>query len=144
MNAAERKDLMRATALLVSGDRAGALAVMRAMKGPPRRVALVVAEQLLLPCVTFRCETLAVDNLPVHVCVTRQRVTDLQRTQQASRGQGTDYPHCDSRTCAQGRAFREQLSPRVAMGWKGAGPGGRFDRGRPRTLAAVPTVEEEG
>jgi hypothetical protein len=73
-----------------------------------------------------------VDNLPVHICVTRQRVTDLQRTQQASRGQGSDYPLCDSRTCSQGRAMRERLNPDAPITWQGSGPGGRFQRDKSR------------
>lgn len=143
MNAAERKDLQRATVLLVAGDRSGALAVLRALKVPPLRVVPDPPRQLLLAFLTFRCEKLSVDNLPVHICVTRQRVTDLQRTQQASRGQGTDYPLCDSKTCTQGRTLRERVSPRTEMAWQGAGPGGRFERGRTRLPSAVPTVDEE-
>lgn len=143
MNAAERKDLRRATTLLVSGDRSGALVVLRALKASPVRVVSDPPQQLLLAFVTFRCERLSVDNLPAHICVTRQKVTDLQRTQQASRGQGTDYPLCDSRTCTQGRTVREQLSPTAEMAWQGAGPGGRFERGRTRSPSAVPTVDEE-
>lgn len=134
MNAAERKDLRRATALLVAGDRSGALVVLRALKEPPVRSGLESSRQLLLAFVTFRCERLDVDTVPVHICVTRQRVTDLQRTTQASRGQGTDYPLCDSRTCSQGRDLRERTSPDSAIAWRGAGPGGRFGRERTRSI----------
>lgn len=132
VNAAERKDLRRATALLLSGDRSGALVVLRALKDPPIRQDDEPSRQLLLAFATFRCERLDVETVPVHICVTRQRVTDLQRTTQASRGQGTDYPLCDSRTCAQGRDLRERTSPDSQIAWRGAGPGGRF--GRERTL----------
>lgn len=143
MNAAERKDLRRATTLLVAGDWSGALLVLRALKAPPVRVVADPPQQLLFAFVTFRCERLNVENVAAHICVTRQRVTDLQRTSQASRGQGTDYPLCDSRTCAQGRDVREQLSPNTEMAWQGAGPGGRFERARSRASAAVPTVDQE-
>ena len=96
-----------------------------------------------LAFVTFRCERLDVNNVAVHTCVTRQRVTDLQRTQQASRGQGTDYPLCDSRTCTQGRSLRERLNPNAPMAWQGTGPGGRFERGRTRSTDGVPTLDRE-
>lgn len=143
MNATERKDVLRATTLLVAGDRSGALAVLRALKVPPLRAVPVPSAQLLFAFTTFRCERLSVDNLPAHICVTRQKVTDLQRTQQASRGQGTDYPLCDSRTCTQGRCVREQLHPEASMSWQGAGPGGRFERGRSRSVDGVPTLDKE-
>jgi hypothetical protein len=132
VNAAERKDLQRATVLLVAGDRSAALAVLRALKELPLRAVAEPSTQLLFAFTTFRCERLSVENVAAHTCFTRQRVTDLQRTQQASRGQGTDYPLCDTRTCAQGRSVRERLDPNLPMAWQGAGPGGRFERERSR------------
>lgn len=74
----------------------------------------------------FDCVALGCKGLSARTCVARQQATDAQRTQQASRGQGTDYPLCDSRKCAQGRAIREALEPRMAARWRGVGPGGRF------------------
>lgn len=130
MNAAERKDLQRATVLLVSGDRSGTLAILRTLKCAPVRVVAEPSTQLLFAFLTFDCERLNVTNLPASICVTRQRVTDLQRTQQTSRGQGTDYPLCDTRTCDQGRSLRERLDPNAPTTWQGAGPGGRFERSR--------------
>lgn len=144
MNSAERKELRRATTFLVAGDRSAALAVLRSLKDPPVRLVAGPSPQLLFSFTTFRCDRLAVENIAAHICVTRQRVTDLQRTTQGSRGQGTEYPLCDSRTCTQGRAVREQVSPNATMSWQGAGPGGRFERGRSRSPRAVSIVDEEG
>jgi hypothetical protein len=132
VNATERREIQRATVLLVSGDRSGTLAILRSLKRPPLRVDAPPSTQLLFAFLTIHCERLNVTALPACICVTRQRVTDLQRTQQASRGQGTDYPLCDTRTCAQGRSVRERLDPNAPMTWQGAGPGGRFERERSR------------
>jgi hypothetical protein len=84
--------------------------------------------QLVMAFATFKCKALGVEGMPGHICVTRQRVTDLQRTQQTSRGQGTEYPHCDSRTCEQGRRIRDALDPLHLARWRGVGFGGRFAR----------------
>jgi hypothetical protein len=132
VNAAERKDLQRATVLLVSGDRSGTLAILRTLKQAPLRVSVEPSTQLLFAFLTFDCERLNVTNLPACICVTRQRVTDLQRTRQSSRGQGTDYPLCDTRTCEQGRSLRERLDPNAPTTWRGSGPGGRFGSERTR------------
>lgn len=82
-------------------------------------------------CVALRCTLTAAE------CVRRQVKTDVQRTQQTSRGQGTDHPHCDSRTCDQGRTIRAALDPDAIVQWRGAGPGGRFDRERSRGVTSV-------
>jgi hypothetical protein len=76
----------------------------------------------------FDCKVLGCKGLRARVCVARQQATDIQRTRQTSRGQGTDYPSCDTRRCAQGRGIREALDRRESVTWKGAGPGGRFER----------------
>lgn len=81
---------------------------------------------------TFDCVALACKGMRAGLCVMRQQVTDAQRTQQTSRGQGTRYPACDTRKCAQGRGIREALDPDADVTFSGAGPGGRFQRERPR------------
>lgn len=78
----------------------------------------------------FDCRALNCRGMVARVCVVRQQVTDMQRTEQASRGQGTDFPSCDSRKCAQGRGIREALDPRANVAWRGAGPGKRFQPSR--------------
>jgi hypothetical protein len=130
VNATERREIQRATVLLVSGDRSGTLAILRSLRRAPLHIDEAPSTQLLFAFLTFDCERLSVTALPACICVTRQRVTDLQRTQQSSRGQGTDYPLCDSRTCSQGKSIRDRLDPNAPMTWRGAGPGGRFERER--------------
>lgn len=124
----ERKRVSRAKAKIRAGDRAGAIVELEAMLARPRFDMFQAPDQLVLAFATFRCERLGTEGMPAHVCVTRQRVTDVQRTQQTSRGQGSDYPHCDSRSCEQGRRIREALDPAGLIRWRGAGPGGRFER----------------
>jgi hypothetical protein len=130
VNATERRELNRITVLVSAGERTAAVVALRALKRPPLRVDEAPSTQLLFAFLTFDCERLSVTALPACVCVTRQRVTDLQRTRQSSRGQGSDYPLCDTRTCEQGRSLRERLDPNLPMTWRGAGPGGRFERER--------------
>lgn len=77
----------------------------------------------------FDCRTLGCRGLKVRECVVRQIATDVQRTTQASRGQGTIHPSCDSRKCAQGRGNREALDREADVTWRGRGPGKRWDRG---------------
>lgn len=132
MTQTERRTIRQAIARLQTGDRSGAREVLAALVVPRGPGTLFGIEgQLALGFVTFNCTRLAVNGLPAHICVTRQKVTDAQRTQQASRGQGTDYPLCDSRTCEQGRRVRLALDPAGAVRWRGAGPGGRFAKDRP-------------
>lgn len=103
-------------------------------------------------CATLGCTVMA------RVCVARQAASDSQRTRDTWRGQGFDYPNCVTERCAQGRAVRDALDPTRLMRWRGAGPGGRFDRGRKDApqqyearvrlervglLDAVPTVDAE-
>ena len=94
------------------------------------------------PDARFECKTLACRGMTVAACVARQQTTDAQRTQQRNRGQGSDFPHCDSRTCAQGRGLREALAADVEM--RGSGPGGRFKlRSSGRTAYAAQVVARE-
>lgn len=132
MNASEIREARRAKTLLRSGDRTGALKALDRLT--QQRVPHTLRDQLMFGFVSVHCETLAVVGMPVRECVARQARTDAQRTTQASRGQGTDYPHCDSRKCEQGRAIREAVDPSSSVTWKGAGPGGRFERGRANTI----------
>lgn len=103
-----------------------------------------VSERYEFHCVALNCQ-----HMTAHNCALRQAVTERQRTLQASRGQGTEYPHCDTLKCAQGRGIREALGPGVNVTWHGAGPGGRFERGQPgrgaqvaREHSRVPTLDE--
>ena len=57
----------------------------------------------------FDCLTLGCRNVRVAQCVARQKANDIQRTEQPSRGQSSDFPGCDTRRCAQGRGIREAL-----------------------------------
>jgi hypothetical protein len=133
LNARDRHELRQVKALVMAGDRAGALARLRALTAEPRRdVFGEGGQQLVLAFVVFRCEKLAGEEVAAHVCVTRQKITDVQRTQQTSRGQGTDHPLCDSRSCAQGRRIRAALDPAGKVSWRGEGPRGRFARERPK------------
>jgi hypothetical protein len=74
----------------------------------------------------FDCLVLGCEGVLARTCVTRQLVTEAQRTEQKSRGQGTDYPACDTRKCAQGRGIRAALEPNASVEWSGTGPGKRF------------------
>jgi hypothetical protein len=92
----------------------------------------------LSPDDVFNCITLGC-RMSVRECVRRQMVTDAQRMDQggrksqwASRGQGGDFPSCDTKKCAQGRGNRQALAPAAGVEWKGAGPGGRCLPERPR------------
>ena len=104
----------------------------------------------LAPDARFDCLALGCRGMLATTCVARQRASEIQRTQQASRGQGTDYPGCDTRRCAQGRGIREALDPAVMRTLRGSGPGGRFKmRSQERStvtaqLAARAKAELEG
>jgi len=87
------------------------------------------------PDLAFRCEALGCDGVLVRTCVARQLATDAQRTRQSSRGQGTEYPSCDTRKCLQGRGIRAALGPSAGITWDGAWVGGRFQRERSRVDA---------
>jgi hypothetical protein len=109
------------------------------------------------PADIVQCVALHGD-VPAHICVARQVASDAQRTTDLERGQASDYPHCVTARCAQGRGIREALDPTCRPTWRGAGPNGRFDRGRhdapeqreayQRKAAvglvdAVPSIDEE-
>jgi hypothetical protein len=132
MNAAERRTIREVARLVLVGDRSTAAAKLRALGADPRRDVFgpKPTRQLVLSFMSFRCERLGVESMSAHVCVTRQKVTDLQRTKQTSRGQSSDYPRCDSRSCEVGRRIRERLDAHARETWTGAGFGGRFARGR--------------
>lgn len=137
---AVRREVARALTLVLAGDRSGAAAILRALRSSSSRCPFDGSAQLVLRFVTIRCERLDGEELPAHVCVARQVASDIQRTQQASRGQGTEFPTCDSRKCEQGRAIRKALDPRAPVSWEGAGPGGRFQRDRSRKEKAEQDV----
>jgi hypothetical protein len=63
------------------------------------------------------------------VCLLRQAVSRRQRTQDTCRGQGSMFPSCTDK-CEQGAAIRASVPGADRVRWRGAGPGGRFDRGR--------------
>lgn len=75
-------------------------------------------------CSTLKCTLYAAQ------CVARQQASDLQRTKDTWRGEASNYPHCVTEKCAQGRGVREALAPAERPSWRGAGPGGRFERSR--------------
>jgi hypothetical protein len=126
MRPAERRQVKRAKLLVKTGDRAAAVfpgdlpPLPAAEAGDPEN-------QLMLPMLDARFECIALCSVvTVGVCIARQAATDCQRTTQTSRGQGTAYPSCDSRKCAQGRHIRERFDPDARVTWRGEGPGGRF------------------
>lgn len=143
MNAIERKDGRAAIAKLRAGDRAGALEIMRRLVKEPQRgvFAACSTAQLVLAFMDFRCERLNGEVLQAHVCVARQKASDLQRTKDSWRGEAGDYPTCVTVKCAQGRAIRAALDPDAKDAWKGSGAGGRIVARRPREeLAAQETA----
>jgi hypothetical protein len=83
----------------------------------------------------FRCLTLGCD-VRAKTCVIRQLASAQQRTRDTWRGQGTDYPHCVTEDCAQGRGIREALDPETKLAWRGAGLHGRFGQRRTSDVAA--------
>ena len=97
--------------------------------GLPERPWRILASDL------FRCRTLACF-VEARVCVARQLASDLQRTRDTWRGEASDYPHCVTAQCAQGRGIREALDPAAAVQWRGVGPGRRFVHAR-RDAASV-------
>lgn len=80
------------------------------------------------PALEFRCQSLGC-TLKVGTCVLRQQISDAQRTRTASRGQGTQYPHCVTERCAQGRGIRLALGPGIHIPWSGIGQGKRLQAG---------------
>lgn len=104
------------------GDRSGALRLMDGVPpAEPRRRAttptpvaqlrLAIEEIRLDPSHTFVCRALDCEQVPAHVCLVRQLTNQVQRTEQASRGQASEHPACDTRRCEQGRAIRAALDP---------------------------------
>jgi hypothetical protein len=75
-------------------------------------------------CTTLRC------TLYASQCVARQKASDIQKTKDTWRGEASSYPHCVTEKCAQGRGVRTALDPAAQVDWRGAGPGGRFERSR--------------
>lgn len=72
------------------------------------------------------CATLGCD-VPAHICVTRQKASESQRTKDTWRGEASEYPCCVTERCAQGRGIREALEPQeVGAGWRREGPGKRW------------------
>jgi hypothetical protein len=69
-----------------------------------------LALRLLKPDDLVPCDKLH-STIPARVCVMRQRISDLQTTQDHHRGTSTEYPHCVTARCALGRHRREILDP---------------------------------
>jgi hypothetical protein len=135
MRPAERRQVKRAKLLVKTGDRAGALRLLSALEEPPREK-VDPADQLVLPMLDARFECLALCSVvTVGVCIARQAATDCQRTTQTSRGQGTAYPSCDSRKCAQGRHIRERFDPDASAKWTWEGPVKLYGKGRANVAA---------
>jgi hypothetical protein len=74
--------------------------------------------------------------VPARVCLLRQAVSRRQRTQDTCRGQGSMFPSCTDK-CEQGAAIRAAVPGADRVRWRGAGPGGRFDRGRDRAAGQM-------
>jgi hypothetical protein len=85
---------------------------------------------VLAPDEPIRCVKLHAI-VSARVCALRQRVSEIQRTTQLSRGQGGDFPSCTER-CAQGAAVKAALGPAGRLSWRGSGPGHRFAQERCR------------
>jgi hypothetical protein len=117
------------------------LQALRALAYPRRGPSLAPAPQLTLwvavgerlpeipwrlqPQDVFDCATLSCRGMTVATCVTRQLVSEAQRTRDTWRGEAGEFPHCVTERCAQGRCIREALDPKVQLRWKGAGQKGR-------------------
>lgn len=129
---------------LARKDAAGALAVIRALvhiEARPRPRPAPTAQLTLLglePDDLVPCAKLHARAMPARVCVMRQQISDVQRrshdaddrNRNRQRGTASDYPHCVTETCAQGRHRRAILDP-MCQPWEGgAGPGKRFQRNR--------------
>lgn len=83
------------------------------------------------PSEKFTCTKLNCKNLTVGTCVLRQQISDVQRNRAASyRGQGSQYPHCVTEHCEQGRGIRLALGNGIRIPWAGAGAGQRFEKMR--------------
>lgn len=91
--------------------------------GLPARPWRLYADSVVA-CTTLRCTLYAAQ------CVARQKASDIQRTKDTWRGEASAYPHCVTEKCAQGRGVRAALDPAAQVAWRGAGPGGRFERSR--------------
>jgi hypothetical protein len=109
----------------------------RAAQGQPQLTLWVVDGDdiperpwLICGCTPIDCRTLGCKGLQARVCVARQAATDANRNQDRSKGQGSPYPLCDTLRCIQGRAIRDAIDPTRVVTWRGAGPGGRFERQR--------------
>jgi hypothetical protein len=80
----------------------------------------------LLPETPIACAKLSAI-IPARVCVLRQQACDHAGTQQGYRGQASDFPGCETRSCTQGRAVRKKLERLVQLGrprgWTGSGFG---------------------
>lgn len=83
------------------------------------------------PDARFECVALGCRGMTVAACVARQKATDAQRNEsKPCRGQGSEYPHCDTRKCAQGRGLRAALDPESDVAFRGTGYLGRSIRAR--------------
>jgi hypothetical protein len=149
LTAAQLEDLARVCRAVPAGPTAKvaralleAVRLSRAKRGPrvlvlPGQLGLWVrdGEDLperpwrIRPHDTFHCVALHCEETPAHVCVARQKASEVQRTKDTCRGEASDYPHCVTERCAQGRGIREALDPDHPVEWRGAGPGKRFSRG---------------
>lgn len=131
MNARDRREIRQVRIRAQAGDRQTVVAMLRALEAPPAPRSSSHGQLMLafVRSLTFRCAALDVERMQIGTCIDRQRITEAQRTEQSSRGQGTDYPHCDSLRCAQGRTLREMVDP-TDVQWRGQGPGGRFAKDR--------------
>ena len=94
-----------------------------------RKLPAVVAPDRVVHCQALHC------TLTAGACVKRQIKTEAQHPKHLQHGQAVyrrgvagDHPTCDSTTCAQGAAIRDQLDPRSGVRWSGVGNKHRFER----------------
>lgn len=80
------------------------------------------------PDTPFDCKALGCKGLLARMCVARQRVSEMQRTNDTWRGEAPKYPSCQTERCAQGRGIRQALD--VEVTWVGVGSGKRIEQGR--------------
>jgi hypothetical protein len=136
--------LVRANIAAGGWQRRAAEAVADALRPPPShsdptpgQLALWVVDADGLPPRPWRvhphdlvgCATLHAI-VPAHVCVARQLASEVQRTNDTWRGQGSSYPSCVTERCAQGRGIREAMDPGAHVTWRGHGAGGRVEKRR--------------
>lgn len=84
----------------------------------------------------IRCHRLGGCTIPAVQCVARQVASQVQQTQQSSRGKASDFPLCTTEGCAQGRGVRAALDPAANVEPDENAKKGGYHRVRLRSPAA--------